>query len=260
MAKRMLVFDFDDTLYSHACKCVPQSARSALLRLLTNGEMVVIATGRAPDSYEFIQKSLDVPLEWVIALNGQLIYHNDELVYETFITLPSIREVYEIARSNGFACGGFYQGGSLVSQLNERVTDVWTEFGAPLPEVVPDFLERHALYQAHLYVTKEEAERLFSRQLQDYVINWSHPTLMNLISKETGKSKAIEWLCQKVGIAVKDTYAFGDGFNDRDMLLFAAHGVAMQNASPDLKRVAEYVTGMPEEDGILHALEHYGIL
>ncbi len=260
MAKRMFIFDFDDTLYRHTTGGVPQSTQSALKRLLANGEIVVIATGRAPDSCEFIRQSLDIPLEWVIALNGQLIYHNDEIVYERYITLPSIREVYEIAQENGFACGGYYKDGSLVSVMNDRVKNVWEEFGSPLPKEIPVFLDEHALYQAHLYVTKEEAKRLFSCQLEDYVINWSHPTLLNLISKETGKAKGIEWLIQKVNVDRQNTFAFGDGFNDRDMLIAVAHGVAMGNASQELKKVAEYVTKLPEDNGILYALEHYKIL
>ncbi|HML68490.1 MAG TPA: HAD family hydrolase [Clostridia bacterium] len=260
MAKKMFVFDFDETLYCHANRCVPASARQALQQLLALGEFVVIATGRAPDSYEFICRTLGIPLEWVIALNGQLIYHNGEIVYEKFITLPSIREIYDIARENGFASGGFYQDGSLVSQINQRVQTVWTEFGSPLPKEIPDFLDRYALYQAHLYVTKEEANRFFANQIQDYIVNWSHETLMNLISKETGKSKGIEWLMQRFVIDRKDTYAFGDGFNDVDMIQSVAHGVAMGNASQDLKKVAEYVTDPPDGDGILHALQYFGVL
>ncbi len=260
MAKRMLIFDFDDTLFSHAVKRVPQSAAEALRRLVGNGELVVLATGRAPDSCAFIRGELPVSFEWMIALNGQLIYHNDELVYERFITLPSIREVYQIARENGFACGGYFKGGSLVSVLNERVKAVWSEFGAPPPLVVPDFSARFALYQAHLYITREEAERYFSRQLRDYVTNWSHPTLLNLISKETGKAKGIAWLMDTLGVDRANTFAFGDGFNDLDMLRAVAHPVAMGNASPELKCAAEFVTGAPEDDGIVRALAHYGLL
>lgn len=260
MADRIFFFDFDDTLYSHANRCVPASTRRALLQLMENGEPIVIATGRAPDSINFIQTELDIPFEWMIVLNGQMIYHNGSMVYEKFITLPSIREVYEIAHKNGFACGGFYQDGSLVSEINERVKTVWNEFGSPLPREIPNFLEQFALYQAHLYVTVEEAKHYFSSQTPDYVVNWSHPTLMNLISRETGKSKGIEWILEKFGVKRENTYAFGDGFNDVDMLTNVGHGIAMGNASMELQRVAEFVTGTPEEDGILRALEHYGIL
>ena len=256
----MLVFDFDDTLYSHSTKRVPESARQSLLRLMENGELVVIATGRAPASFAFIRQALDIPLEWMIALNGQLIYHNGEMVYEKFITLPSIHEIASLSKREGFACGGVYAGGELVSIVNDRVTSVWQEFGSPPPDEVPDFLNRYPLYQGHLYATREEVERYFAPLLEDYVINWSHPTLITLISKETGKSKGIEWLMQKFAVDRRDTYAFGDGFNDKDMLLSVGHGVAMANAAADLKTAAEYIADLPDEDGIQKALAHYGIL
>ena len=260
MTKRMFFFDFDDTLYSHATKRVPESARQSLLRLQAEGNSVVIATGREPGSLEFIRQSLNIPIEWMIALNGQLLYRNGEKVYERFITLPSIREICSIAAEHSFPCGGHYAGGSLVTRLDDRVRQVWQEFGSPPPHEIPDFEERYPLHQGHLYVTREEAEQYFSKQLQDYLTNWSHPTLMNLISRETGKSQGIAWLLKQNGISPENAYAFGDGFNDKDMLLAVGHGVAMGNASNDLKAVAEFVAPKPDENGIQKALQYYGII
>lgn len=48
------------------------------------------------------------------------------------------------------------------------------------------------------------------------------------------------------------TIAIGDGMNDYEMLQFVHYGVAMRNAKPELKEVADYITGSPDEDGLLH--------
>ena len=61
-------------------------------------------------------------------------------------------------------------------------------------------------------------------------------------------------------IALEDTMAFGDGGNDHEMLEYVHVGIAMGNASDDVKAVADYVTDSVDEDGILHALEHFGVL
>ena len=44
------------------------------------------------------------------------------------------------------------------------------------------------------------------------------------------------------------------------MLAYAGLGVAMGNATDDAKRAADYVTDDVDHDGILHALQHFGIL
>ena len=54
--------------------------------------------------------------------------------------------------------------------------------------------------------------------------------------------------------------AFGDGGNDIPMLRHAAVGVAMGNATKEVQAAADYTTGTVDEDGIVQALLHYGML
>ena len=54
--------------------------------------------------------------------------------------------------------------------------------------------------------------------------------------------------------------AFGDGGNDISMLRHAAIGVAMGNASDEVKAAANYVTASVDDDGIKKALEHFNII
>lgn len=56
------------------------------------------------------------------------------------------------------------------------------------------------------------------------------------------------------------TIAFGDGGNDMSIILKAGTGIAMGNAIPELKAAATYVTTSVDDDGILLALRHYGII
>lgn len=64
----------------------------------------------------------------------------------------------------------------------------------------------------------------------------------------------------KLGIKKEEIMAFGDGFNDIDMLNFAGIGIAMGNSSEEVKKEADYVTADIDEDGLFLALRHFGIL
>lgn len=71
------------------------------------------------------------------------------------------------------------------------------------------------------------------------------------VTKATGLALAARHL----GLGPDDTIAFGDMPNDIPMFDWAAHGVAMANAHPELKAVADEVTLSNEEDGIAVVLE-----
>ena len=62
------------------------------------------------------------------------------------------------------------------------------------------------------------------------------------------------------GIAIADTIAFGDGGNDVTILRQAGIGVAMDNATDDVKANADCVTTSVDDDGIANALQYFGVI
>ncbi|MGW3355811.1 HAD family hydrolase [Streptomyces bungoensis] len=71
------------------------------------------------------------------------------------------------------------------------------------------------------------------------------------VTKATGLALAAD----RLGIAPGRALAFGDMPNDVPMFDWAAHGVAMANAHPELKAVADEVTTTNEDDGVAVVLE-----
>lgn len=71
------------------------------------------------------------------------------------------------------------------------------------------------------------------------------------VTKATGLALAAE----RLGVPAAGALAFGDMPNDIPMFRWAAHGVAMANAHPELKAVADEVTASNEDDGIAVVLE-----
>jgi hydroxymethylpyrimidine pyrophosphatase-like HAD family hydrolase len=64
------------------------------------------------------------------------------------------------------------------------------------------------------------------------------------------KASGLAWLCAKEGIAAEQVLAFGDMPNDVPMLTWAGHSVAMANAHPAVREVADEVTLSNDEDGV----------
>ncbi|RJO70144.1 HAD family phosphatase [Nocardia panacis] len=71
------------------------------------------------------------------------------------------------------------------------------------------------------------------------------------------KGWALERLRTSLGIAPTRTLAIGDGYNDREMLEWAAHSVAMSNAPADVRALADEVTADVVDDGVAVVLERW---
>jgi HAD superfamily hydrolase (TIGR01484 family) len=249
-------FDFDDTLYSHKFGCVPPSTKRCLEVLLARGERVFVATGRGAESSKMIETEIGFCPDVMIMMNGQIIIEKGKVVYHKHITLSSLGALFSTARQLRHAYGGYYAGGTLVNADTERVKQVWRDFAALMPTVIADFAGRVPLYQGHLYITDEEGSA-YGTYFGDYVLNRSHVYLVNLIPKNAGKASALRWCLERYGIPWQNTFAFGDGINDVEMLKETRHAVAMGNASPELTQAAEYVTKTASDDGIYWALKYY---
>ena len=76
-----------------------------------------------------------------------------------------------------------------------------------------------------------------------------------LASRAFNKGKAVERLCEFLGISRADTIAVGDSMNDMEMLQAVETGVCMANGSPSLKKIAHMVCPAVTEDGLYSAFE-----
>ena len=78
---------------------------------------------------------------------------------------------------------------------------------------------------------------------------------VDIIPKGSGKGNAIKKVLEHFNFSEDEALAFGDGGNDMDMLQVVGTGVAMGNASDNVKAIADEVCGSVEEDGIFHYLK-----
>lgn len=77
------------------------------------------------------------------------------------------------------------------------------------------------------------------------------------IDKGVGVARALEYLGRE-GNA--HTFGFGDSGNDLGMLAAVETAVAMGNAMPEVKAVADYVTDDVAHDGTVAAMQHFGLI
>lgn len=80
------------------------------------------------------------------------------------------------------------------------------------------------------------------------------------MDKGISKSNGVELFCQHLGVDIKDAVAFGDHYNDLDMLQSVGMPFLMKNAPDELKELVNNVTLSNEEDGIYQGLKRIGLV
>jgi len=78
---------------------------------------------------------------------------------------------------------------------------------------------------------------------------------IHLMQDGVNKAKGLHRGCDKFGFELKKVVAIGDGANDVEMLAECGLGIAVANAVPELKAVADYVTSKPYGEGVVEVVE-----
>ena len=80
--------------------------------------------------------------------------------------------------------------------------------------------------------------------------SFSHTNFLEILRYGINKGSALKWLCDKKGIKRENVIAFGDNYNDIEMIEFAGIGVAMENGEEELKKSADYIALNNNDDGV----------
>lgn len=95
----------------------------------------------------------------------------------------------------------------------------------------------------------EEAAR-FTPYIPDYTYAvMSENRILMIMNRRATKINAIRAVAEKYGIDMADVVAFGDDYNDIDMLKGCGRGIAVANALPEVKAVADEICADNMDDG-----------
>ena len=107
---------------------------------------------------------------------------------------------------------------------------------------------------------EEDATRALELDLQatfgeGLYVTRSLPTFCEILHPESGKEKALEWLCARLGSRREEVVVFGNGYNDVPMIAWAGLGVAVRGGVPDALSASDRVARSIEEDGVALVLD-----
>ena len=256
--QKLFVFDIDGTLLDSQ-KQPLASTKQALLALKEAGHYVMIATGRS--RYLAIEVIEPLAFDHYIICNGSAAFINHQQIYKR--VLPEEQMQAYLQEAKELAIDVAYVGldtSKRASTFHSAIMDeAMQSFGAQTPELDVDFPKKNDVYQMLAYYDDAYEHYFDERYDQLSFVRW-HPKCVDVIPKGGSKATTMLKVAEHLGLSATDVIAFGDGLNDCEMLQAAGVGVAMGNASEEVRQYADMVTDTNDNDGIWQALVQLGFL
>lgn len=275
VTQKLVFIDIDGTLVTSREE-IPQSAQEAIAQAGKNGHRLYLCTGRSkPEIYQHI---LDLGFKGVIGAGGGYIESKGEVIYQRHVRLEDVAFLVDYFTKNKF---NFYLESNGGLYGNKKLRDAFVrllvgEDADPNEEIDHPFIEKITFSDENLlrpdvnkvcFVEQPEIPFEEIRQALSGRFDVIHCTVP-AFGKDSGelmvpgvnKGVAIEFLIDHLGMSRSDTIGIGDGMNDLEMLELCDQGVAMGNAHPGLKAVADFVTTDLEDDGLANAFKHYNLV
>lgn len=261
MGKYKIIFsDIDGTLLNSQHQ-ITEATRKELCRIQQKGIPFVLISSRMPSSVAAIQKE--------VGITGPLIAYGGSLILDV-----SGIPVYSAGLSaNEAALIGKYIETVFPSiAWNMYADDRWMCPLAPHPRVLQEekIIGRKALrgtlsdLESWSYVHKilcmGEPSAITSLE---HALRSAHPALtlvqsapfyLEITRADITKGAAVSRLCRHLGIPLEASLAFGDNYNDLDMLRQAGEAVVMGNAPAGIRSQFSFITQTNDQDGVALAL------
>ncbi len=243
-----IILDLDGTLL-RSDKSVSERTRSVLKECRKQGIVVAVATARFWFKAEQFLNVIEP--DYALLADGTQIYHNGEMLYgfpmNEVQSTGMINELHRMGNDTGFVVSV----GKKLLCSSMGIEETWRKTW--------DFNEipKNPVYKiAAVMPSREEAEEL-AEKYDCRLFAYRGENLYSFSSKTAGKYRAVFELGELLGIAPEDMIAFGDDENDYEILKHCGKGIAVANAIPMIRDIADEVTESNDNDGVAVYLEKY---
>ena len=263
---KAIFFDIDGTILymQKGIDKIRPAVFSAMKDLQAAGHKIFLATGRP---YAFIYDNiLKVDFDGMITCNGACIIHGDQLVYSKPIDSKIVLDVIHRCEAKNLEYVLESYPEVYLPKNSPVFEDFYKKIQIPISyNVVRDFdvenVANGKIYKIESFTTDSHAEKTY-RELMALpgltgVIDPAHFSNVELYSDSQSKATGILKVLEHLNIPIEESYAFGDGLNDIEMMQTVGHALVMGNAQDALKPYAEHILPTVFDDGVAFGIRNY---
>ena len=252
---KIIFFDIDGTLIDMQTKRISEKTVDAMRRLRANGIRLCIATGRSPMVLPDFGGAV---FDAFLTFNGSLCYAGDQTIFSNPIPSADVRQLLKNAADLGRPAAVATRNRLAANGIDKDLDDYFAIANEEVP-VADDFdsICQEEIYQLMMGCREADYPAILRDVPGAKIAAW-WDRAADIIPANGGKGIGIQKILEFYNIERAHAMAFGDGNNDIEMLQSVGTGIAMQNASAQLKAVSDDVCGNVSEDGIYHyCLAHH---
>ena len=276
MKQKIIFLDIDGTLTVPGSNVPPVSALHAIAGARQNGHLVFLCSGR---NYDMLSPLLTYGFDGVAASSGGCIICKNKVLYDCPMTeaqkqlildtMQNSRVYWTIECRNSSYTDESFRKFLSAHESEGRNSELlrWREHIEASLHIQPmSAYEGQPIYKAILMSPVrewlEEPYKILGKEFQFCVYEPDEYGITNaeIVNRKFDKGKAIERVCEYLGVSLQDTIAFGDSMNDLEMLQTAGTGVCMGNGSEVLKQIADLVCPAVMEDGLYRAFQELKLI
>ncbi|MFL0250749.1 Cof-type HAD-IIB family hydrolase [Clostridium neuense] len=276
MKYKLVCVDMDGTLLNSK-KIVSDANNKAIRKAHKLGVSIVITTGRIYENAAFYSKLIGIKSP-VIASNGAIIKekNTDKVIYKKPLAIENIKQIISICNKHkvkvnfntqdSFICGSrfvyllisrfFLKSMSLADdgKLNIEYVKDSHKLIEKAEQCYNDIIKCEII---HTNQRKISALKKELRELSNIEVVGSSKYNIEITAKFVSKGKAVEALANLYRIQRQEIITIGDSENDLSMIEYGGLGVAMGNASEEIKSKADYITDTNDNDGVAKVINKF---
>jgi Cof subfamily protein (haloacid dehalogenase superfamily) len=260
MNLKLVAIDVDGTLLNDRYE-ITERTKKALLDIKEQGVKVILASGRGPNACFPIAMELGIT-DPLITHNGAVLIHptTKESEFEIGFKAKELSPIIEYCRKHSIHFDINTALDMFVEGIPVHAVDMYQKFFMT-PNIVPDTSElQEQIVKFSLFGEEAEIDQAFadlSPLYPELSIIRSGERFIDVIHPRATKGNTLRQLLADFDILPEETIAFGNYFNDLEMIELAGLGVAMANSPDQVKDLADRVTASNNEDGVALVIEEF---
>lgn len=256
---KIAFFDVDGTLVDMKKKVITPAMIETLKHLKENGIILCMATGRGP---YLVPSFPGIDFDVFLSYNASYCYTKDEVIFSNPIPKEDVKAIVENASEihRPVFLAGVEGGGA--NGCDKDLADYFAIARSKV-NVLDNFdfekLMDKKVYQMMVGCYKEEYADIL-RDVDGARITAWWTRAADITPANGNKGVGVRKILDYYHLDKENAIAFGDGTNDIEMLEAVGTGVAMGNATDDVKAVVDAICGHVAEDGIYHYCKEQGLI
>ena len=262
---KLIAIDMDGTLLK-GDKTISNENYSAIQKARKAGVKIVLATGRPLNGIKKYLDHLHLINEddYTVVFGGAVVQNNktEKFISHNILELEDWNYLYSLSQKLNINIHVLTEDSCIAPKYSKYSNQEATMNNIPLIIDNPSNMKEKLSFIKIMFIDEadvvtEALKKLPKELFEKYTIVRSSPYYLEFLNINANKGLGVATLAKSLNIKQDEVICIGDAGNDTHMVEYAGLGVAMENAFPELKKVANFITLSNENHGVAHVINKF---